>query len=792
MFNDSFKVVKVWDFFKRDEIIELSTEQEYKIYLKKNKLMVEVIGTTEQQIKPVIDWDAYDNDINIDEVKEILGHLFPNKRIAYANRNVRKHNGKDKYSYRFYVVGVRISWRNLRKLLEFYGYDKKKEIDVSIYKTDSQLFVVNTKYKYDRNTKEIYEVPELKVIEGSIFDCCASYIEEDYEDWNPIVEKLLKEKERDAEPIVKYEKIIKNDDEEVYSSKTIDFIKDIINHLSVKRATDYDDWIKCNFSIMGACRKSKIGKRGCCDLIHLFSALSRDKYEEDVVDKWIDDNYKKQMETDKRQYAYNYLIHTCLKEDNPDYYDDNFNKTYNKIKEEFEKEVIKIKDDTIYIQLNHNRDIHKPECYYIKNQRQLVHYYNDDDRYRYIKIQKDKKGNNIKHKLSIVDIRSEWWDDGNKRKVDRLVFQPFPLDEILNKRYYNMFQGFRVQFLPINKDYSLIQRILYHIKNVICNKDEYSYNWFLKYLSAILKGRKTNVFPMIRGLEGCGKNIILDMIAYGLIGDDYAIASSSPEKQLFNNFNSLLQNRVFTIINEGTNALRSCVDTIKDLVTEDKINIEKKGIDATTLRNYNNFIGNTNNYNILNVTPTDRRFVWFQCNNEFCGNMDYFNPLIEDVKDEKVLSAFYHYLIEEINCPDNFDFQKTRPKTSIYKKLQHINLPNPITYLCSIVNNKELLVYRKYGGIEYTTIKCADLYVRYKCWCVKTKYETYSYQQFETKILDDSKLGITKCADRNKFKIFKIVKSDFEKVINSYNDLEGLETLDDGFIHSDDEDDCED
>ena len=54
------------------------------------------------------------------------------------------------------------------------------------------------------------------------------------------------------------------------------------------------------------------------------------------------------------------------------------------------------------------------------------------------------------------------------------------------------------------------------------------------------------------------------------------------------------------------------------------------------------------NYNILNVTPTDRRFVWFQCNNEFCGNMDYFNPLIQDVKDEKVLSAFYHYLIEEI------------------------------------------------------------------------------------------------------------------------------------------------
>jgi hypothetical protein len=192
----------------------------------------------------------------------------------------------------------------------------------------------------------------------------------------------------------------------------------------------------------------------------------------------------------------------------------------------------------------------------------------------------------------------------------------------------------------------------------------------------------------------------------------------------------------------------------------------------------------TNNWNILNISPNDRRFVFFNCNNQYVGNEDYFIPLVNDLKDDIVLSAFYHYLIDEIDCPENFDFQKTRPKTSLYKKLQRVNLPNPIKYLLSIKNGFE---YIKYKGETYAKIKTTDLYDKYKNWCLKYKYEVFSLENFETKIIDDDKNGIKKCEDRhNHCNVYKINKELFESAMKKYDDLEELEEIDDdceyGFI----------
>jgi hypothetical protein len=144
------------------------------------------------------------------------------------------------------------------------------------------------------------------------------------------------------------------------------------------------------------------------------------------------------------------------------------------------------------------------------------------------------------------------------------------------------------------------------------------------------------------------------------------------------------------------------------------------------------------------------------------------------------------YLVEEINCVDNYDFQLTRPKTALYKKLQQINLPNPITYLLSIVNNKELFIYRTYKQETYAIIKCTSLYGLYKDWCIKYKFEAFTFSQFENKIIEDNKCGITKCNYRSKFKAFKIYKDIFETCMDKYNSLEDLEEIDDDFIDEED------
>lgn len=756
------------------EVIErtyITNNEDYEINRQLRKgYFFELVGLPEYKVKPYFDLDPK-GEFDYKKFEEFEADLkkIIDVPIYSMGRKAREEKRVLKHSRRFYMK-AKITFNNIPIVFKEIFEKYKGIVDANVYDIHRRFMLPLTTMKFKN------KVPQMKLIKGDIFDNCATYIEEDYEDLDlRVVKKELSDVDK---LILKYEKVFNDEDDNKYNDKTHEFIKDIINHLSSKRADEYSTWLPVLFAICGACKKSKISKRYCVELIHQFSQLSLNKYNENDVDKWIDDNYKKQMELEKNQYGYYYLIHTCLKEDAPEYYDDTFNRTYERIKTEFEKNIIKILDDTIYIELNHDRDIHKPEVFYIKKEHQIVHKYKDDSRFIYIDYIKDKKGHFIKTKVRITSISSKWWYDGNKRKVDRCIFQPFKLDEKLEKRYFNMFQGLRVQHLPINKDYPRIQRILNHIKVVICNNDEYTYNWVLIYLSAILKGIKTNVMIMIRGMEGCGKNVLLNAIAYGLIGSDYAIATSSPEKQFFGNFNSLLQNRIFSIINEGQHGLRSCMDNIKDLITEDRINIEKKGIDAISLQNYNNFIGDTNNWNILNVSANDRRFVYLNCNNEYVGNEDYFTPLVNDLKDDVVLSAFYHYLIDEIDCPHDFDFQKTRPKTSLYKKLQRVNLPNPIKYLLSIKGGFE---YTKYKGETYVKIKCNHLYDKYKDWCLKYKYEVLNLENFETKVIDDDKNGIKKCKDTDKHcNVYKINKELFESAMKKYDDLEDLEVIDDG------------
>jgi hypothetical protein len=56
-------------------------------------------------------------------------------------------------------------------------FDKYKGIiDDGVYDPNRRLYAPLSQKKRD------LEVPQLKVIKGSLFDCCATYILEDYED----------------------------------------------------------------------------------------------------------------------------------------------------------------------------------------------------------------------------------------------------------------------------------------------------------------------------------------------------------------------------------------------------------------------------------------------------------------------------------------------------------------------------------------------------------------------------------------------------------------------------------
>jgi len=194
------------------------------------------------------------------------------------------------------------------------------------------------------------------------------------------------------------------------------------------------------------------------------------------------------------------------------------------------------------------------------------------------------------------------------------------------------------------------------------------------------------------------------------------------------------------------------------------------------LGNYINFIGDTNNWNILEISPTDRRFVWLECNNEYCGNKEYFEPLADECKNEKSLSDLYHYLLEEVS-DEIVDFQSTRPITSIYKKLQRINLPNPIKFLMNVYSKKKFS-YKTYNGVKYYNYNCDEMYSDYKEFCTNCKYEPFTKDNFESKITEHTNNGIVK-RTYNRYKIFKIYKIEFEEYVKKLEHLEELPNFDD-------------
>ena len=157
-----------------------------------------VLTVKENIIKPIIDIDQYNTDIDIEAFKTDLNVIFPNKEIKYCKRKPRPYNGRMKYSYRVYVQDVRISYINLKQLiLEIYKLNTQYDgIDKNLYSSNRILYTPNTKYKYDLKLKKYYEVPPLKIMDDAeLFECCASYIEESFEDWDLKMPPIEKKKE---------------------------------------------------------------------------------------------------------------------------------------------------------------------------------------------------------------------------------------------------------------------------------------------------------------------------------------------------------------------------------------------------------------------------------------------------------------------------------------------------------------------------------------------------------------------------------------------------------------------
>ena len=210
-------------------------------------------------------------------------------------------------------------------------------------------------------------------------------------------------------------------------------------------------------------------------------------------------------------------------------------------------------------------------------------------------------GRKVKALFPTEDVKSlvnEFLVNPNTICYQGIEFNPVGTSE----GYFNLWVGPTLQ--PKVGDWTLIQSFLL---NVICDGDEKSYQYLIRYIAhAIQKPEeKPGVMLILLGGQGTGKGT-LGRIFQEIWSATYLQVCSVDS--ITGNFNAALECSYIVFMDEALFAGdRRASDALKSLVTEPLIHINEKYQPARQMRSYHRFIAATNADHFKNTESDDRR-----------------------------------------------------------------------------------------------------------------------------------------------------------------------------------------
>ena len=213
---------------------------------------------------------------------------------------------------------------------------------------------------------------------------------------------------------------------------------------------------------------------------------------------------------------------------------------------------------------------------------------------------------------------------------------------------FSVFHGYKYSVLE-KFDYSVIEPFLNFVNEVICDNNDELYKYLLGWIASMIQnpGVKNETALILKGLQGIGKNRFTDVISELLAG--YSCKNVTEISELTGNFNSIVENQMFIVLNE----LKNCGDdrmanfnSLKSIITDNTIRINEKNQPRRNSQNVANFIFVTNNAYPVKIETGDRRYVVFQCNGKYKGQFAYFKQFVESFNKEfydNLLTYFVKY-----------------------------------------------------------------------------------------------------------------------------------------------------
>ena len=349
-----------------------------------------------------------------------------------------------------------------------------------------------------------------------------------------------------------------------------------------------------------------------------------------------------------------------------DNYEDEYDKKYRIVKEEWEKTCTKIKGEDLYF-------IYTDEysAYKVKSKTQLIATYGYMNYGYYTKwVGRGKQKREVENKAKPRKFITRWLDDEEIKQAEGYGMYPPPLQ--VPKGHINMW--FKFPF-DDNKEFPYNTEAVEKINGMImklCDNDEKVFNFFNRWLGAMFQrpADKHGLFPIFVSDEGIGKGT-LNKIIKVLVGSEKYMETSQPENHVWGRFNSLMGKAYFIVINEfGKLNQKEAEGRIKNILTDEFMVIKGEGDKPYNVDSYHHFIGGTNNTDPTTTKKGDRRKWLIMCSNELKGNKEFWVEMNALIKDENAMRSYFQYLMSvEIG---NL-FEESPPITEYQEILQESN-----------------------------------------------------------------------------------------------------------------------
>lgn len=283
---------------------------------------------------------------------------------------------------------------------------------------------------------------------------------------------------------------------------------------------------------------------------------------------------------------------------------------------------------------------------------------------------KDKNGD-----IKNVAYINEWVIDSNMRTYDDIGVFPNPSDCPPN--VFNMWAPFPFEDKPISiddpeYDYESVEKFLNHIRVLVGEKEVSDY--FINYIAHMFQKphEKPSTCIWLVSNQGAGKSIIVEILK-NIIGPDRVLVSSSPERDVWGQFNNLLTNAYLVALEEVDKRNMLQADgKLKSLLSDSTLTISEKGRPSYSISSLHRFIGLSNTKDPVFTSEDDRRNMIIRCLDILKGNDAYFDDLLHTFihksdKQQNALRSLYWYLKTQVNI-STWNFRSI-PRTKHHQEI---------------------------------------------------------------------------------------------------------------------------